>query len=528
MRLLLPRFRRFDRRLRLGFGRAWLWEAVFLTLVLAAIAPLWIVRHIPLEDLPQHLAAITVLHDFHRPEFRFTEFFELTLGNTQYLSYYLAVHVLAYVFGVELANRIVLSLALAALPYALRSLLRVLGREPAWALFALPLTYNAHLILGFLNFVAALPLVFYGLSLAVKERLTPKRKRSVLLAVVALVAFYTHVVPFAFLALGVVLVAWDGWPIASMRRCLPLIPAAIAAGFWIGSTAGRSVVGAASGQASAGGMHPTFQDWGLSLQETPTWLTDVLHGETDTQLLILWGVTLFAALALGAGGAPATSPDGVLASLTRRIAISIPLAAIAYFVAPTSYEWIWPINARFPLLALLFLPIALPRVPDVARYAVITALALLSLRSFREVIEAFRAFEEREVGHLEQAIAMIPPGRRVAGLIWDPGSTSVKYSPFLHAVAWYQVRKGGAVMFTFAEFPQSPFRFLPDRRPPSVRRRWEWLPQEVDPSRDLNWYEFVLTRRGPGNIASLPAQWERIYGDGMWAVWRRVEPSAAN
>jgi hypothetical protein len=61
-----------------------------------------------------------------------------------------------------------------------------------------------------------------------------------------------------------------------------------------------------------------------------------------------------------------------------------------------------------------------------------------------------------------------------------------------------------------------------------VRRRWEWLPQEVDPARDLNWYEYVLTRRGPGNIASLPAQWERIYGDGTWAVWRRVEANAAN
>jgi hypothetical protein len=528
MRLLLSQFPAFHLNLRRGFGRRWLWEALFLTLVLTSIAPLWVAQHLPLEDLPQHLAAITVLHDFHRPAFRFDQFFELTLGNTQYLSYYFGVHLLAYVFGVELANCIVLSLAIGGLPYALRGLLRVLGREPAWALFALPLTYNAHLILGFLNFVAALPLVFWGLALAVKERLSPSRARAVGLAVVALLTFYTHVVPFAFLALGMALIAWDGSIYRSFRRALPLVPAVIAMGFWVQSTAGRSVVGAAAGQGHGGGLKPTFQDWGVSLQETTGWLTAVFPGATDTQLLILWMVTLLATFALGAGGALRTSPSGVTASLTRRIAVLAPIAGLAYFVAPTSYEWIWPINARFPLLALLFVPIALPHLPALSRFAVVIALSLLSLRSFREVVEAFRAFEEKEVGHLEQAIAAIPPGKRVAGLIWDPSSANVKYSPFLHAVAWYQVRRGGAVMFTFAEFPQSPFHWLADRRPPSVRRRWEWLPQEVDPAHDLNWYDFVLTRRGPGNIASLPAQWERVYNDGTWAVWHRTEATSAN
>ena len=471
------------------------------------------------------MAAITVLHDFYRPEFRFQEFFEVTLGNTQYLSYYLAVHALAYVFGVDLANRIVLSLAVIGLPYALRSLLKSLGREPKWSLFALPLTYNAHLILGFLNFVAALPLVFWGLSLAVKERALPKRSRAVLLGVVALVTFYTHVVPFAFLALGASLVAVGRSLLSTMRRALPLVPSAVAMLVWLGSTlAGRAVVVAASGQANAqvANVQPTFQEWGASLQESAGWLTDVFPGETDTRLLLVWVMLALLTFALGAGFAPTTAADGLHASLTRRLAVMAPLAALAYFVTPTSYDWIWPINARFPLLALLFLPLAMPRMPRVSTAVVAFSVATLSIVSFRQVVESFRNFEAREVGHLDEAIAVIPPGRRVAGLIWDPSSSYVKYSPFLHAVAWYQAKKGGAVMFTFAEFPQSPFHFLPDRRPPAVRRRWEWLPADVDPARDLDWYEFVLTRRGPGNIASLPQQWERIYGDGLWSVYRRI------
>ena len=37
--------------------------------------------------------------------------------------------------------------------------------------------------------------------------------------------------------------------------------------------------------------------------------------------------------------------------------------------------------------------------------------------------------------------------------------------------ALYQAKKGGAVMFTFADFPQSPFRFREDNRPPRVPPR---------------------------------------------------------
>jgi len=103
----------------------------------------------------------------------------------------------------------------------------------------------------------------------------------------------------------------------------------------------------------------------------------------------------------------------------------------------------------------------------------------LSARQARVVQQAFSAFDHEEVGALDGALAAIPDGRRVCGLIWQRGSRHVKFSPFIHAVAYYQARKGGAVMFTFADFPPSPFRFRPDNRPPRVPPRWEWLPQRV-------------------------------------------------
>jgi hypothetical protein len=102
------------------------------------------------------------------------------------------------------------------------------------------------------------------------------------------------------------------------------------------------------------------------------------------------------------------------------------------------------------------------------------------------------------------------------GLIYARGSEQVKFAPFIHYVAYYQARKGGAVMFTFADFPQSPFRFREENRPPRVQPRWEWLPQQVRP-RDLTWYEYVLVRAGPSPCAH---ECTAVYRGNLWSVWR--------
>jgi hypothetical protein len=56
-----------------------LWDIVFLLLATACVFPLLYVRYPPIQDLPQHLAAVRVLHDFHDPELGFDRYFELDL-----------------------------------------------------------------------------------------------------------------------------------------------------------------------------------------------------------------------------------------------------------------------------------------------------------------------------------------------------------------------------------------------------------------------------------------------------------------
>jgi hypothetical protein len=565
------------------------WELSFGALALLSVVPFWVVVYPPIEDLPQHLAAIRVLHSFHDPNFGFESIFSVDILRTQYLTYYLAAHLLAYLFDVVLANKILLTAVICATPYAMRSLLRSTDSDERLALFVFPLTYNAHLILGFFNFLAAIPMTLYGLSLAIRQRKEPSWTKAIGWSVLALVAFYTHVVPFGFLVFGSALVSLSMDLKATFKRFTMFIPAGLGVLLWMAtSPAGHSFQTAALLSKSYTGPQPVFEPWRNALRDTPSWLTDVLWDDIDNTLLMAWGIlvvaTIVCGLAMprlrgvrarreinrldgaqlrarfvlsrfretagiaalfrgfrGIGSRRSWPEDGMpidrfifrralraffcnlIESPKCRLALLVPVAVAAYFITPTSYDWIWPIAQRFPLLAAIFLIPVLPRPRWYTGAVIYVAIAIVAVVQFYEIGSAFRQFDRKEVADFEDALEVIPQRERVAGLIWQRGSSSVKFSPFIHYVAYHLVNKGGAVMFTFADFPASPYTFLENNRPPRVRPRWEWQPELVDPARDLGWYGYVLARGGPGIIARESDYYRPIYRSSKWSVWKRLK-----
>jgi hypothetical protein len=378
-------------------------------------------------------------------------------------------------------------------------------------------------------------------TLAVRQRRQWTPRRAVGLALLAVVTFYTHVVPFAVLALGVVLVSLARDPRQLARGVAPLLPAGLAALVWLAqSPAGQATWTAARGAET--GRAPQFMPARAALAETPRWLTDVLGDGNGLRLLYAWAALCALALVLAAiehglallrgrkvtaapGSVAYGPPDALARSLSLRLALLAPLCAVLYFVSPTSYDWIWPIAQRFPLLAAIWLVIALPRF-ELAKPALLVLAIVLAAASSHFAGKAFAAFDREEVGDFDRALAAIPEGQRVVGLIFQRGSRHVAFSPFIHFVAYYQARKGGAVMFSFADFPQSPFRFREDNRPPRVPPRWEWLPERVRP-RDLAFYDYALVRGGPGALARRGSGFTAAYRGARWSVWKQ-SPGAAS
>ena len=272
---------------------------------------------------------------------------------------------------------------------------------------------------------------------------------------------------------------------------------------------------------------PVFDPAERLWADLPNWLTDVLHGDTDRELLT-WFLRLFALTAF----------SGLLTTIVRTVRklpaaqdplsrrlmlLLLPLPAVAftaYFVAPTGYDWIWPIAQRFPLLALLLAVAVVPAPPKHVTSVLLAGVVVVFALMTREVTNAFVAFDRDEVADFDQALAHIPERSNVAGLIFSRGSRHVKFSPFIHYVAYHQARRGGVVMFTFADFPQSPFRFRDDNRPPRVGPRWEWMPERVR-AKDLAFYDYLLVRGGPGAAARDRKLYEPVYRGKAWSVFRR-------
>jgi len=505
-----------------------IWRLLTLALSVACVFPIFKVQYLPIQDLPQHLAATRVLHDFADPLLRFSEFFELQLLRTQYLTVYLAAHLLAYVLPLELAMRVITALVLLSVPWSLAALLRALGKDERFALLAFPLAYNAHLLLGFLNFIAAIGLAFYGLALAVQIRerelaAVSSVRQSVRLGVVALACFYAHVVPFALLGLGVLLVSLERDLRAVVRRLAPLVPCGLAALVWLKtSAAGEATLAAAYGPVA--GKRIEHTPAAQAIEQLPMWLTDILARGEDLSLLRVWlGLMAFALLCSMFPLARRDTGASVLARvLGWHLMLLAPLCALLYFVVPTSYDWIWPIAQRFPLLAALFSIVWIAPLKRWLSNAILIAAFVCSAASFHHVGSSFGMFSRLEVGDFDHALAAIPPGQRVAGLIYGRGSRHVAFSPFIHFVAYYQARKGGAVMFTFADFPQSPFRFREDNRPPRVQPRWEWTPERVRPAQDLAWYDYVLVRGVAPRLSRPDSGFVPIYKGAPWSVWKRA------
>ena len=155
-----------------------LWRWLLAACALASAAALLAGPFLPSTDLPQHVAMIATLRHWFDPAWRFQELFTLDLGRTQYLLYYLAGAALSVPLGsAERANLALLALIAISFPYSLRALLRALGHDERLALFGAALFFNQSLLIGFFNYLAALPVTLYALALVVRHANAPTTRR---------------------------------------------------------------------------------------------------------------------------------------------------------------------------------------------------------------------------------------------------------------------------------------------------------------------------------------------------------------
>jgi len=168
--------------------------------------PLALTEVPPYQDLPNHLAAVTVIeHPEKYPELVFNGFFKTNAALFAWL------YVVGKVAGVKLAARLFALLVLAANALVMpRFVLGITGsrrRMVIASLFAWPLVHNWFVSMGMLDFALAVPLAF-GLLLALdKQRKAPSWRNALLGTALGAATWYAHVFPLLVVHMLVVLEA---------------------------------------------------------------------------------------------------------------------------------------------------------------------------------------------------------------------------------------------------------------------------------------------------------------------------------
>ncbi|MFZ5471749.1 MAG: hypothetical protein ACOZIN_20160 [Myxococcota bacterium] len=547
---------------RLSFGLA----------LFAGVAPLWVGRHLPLVDLPQHLHLISVLHRLDDPTTLFPQLFEARGTLTPYLGYYYLVSALGWLFPLELANKLFLSAYVVGMPLSLAFLLRSLGR-PTWpALLSLPFAYGDSLAWGFINYCSALPLSFLTMGLFVRAVVDePRRRRHAAALAVSLVAVLLfHVQAFAYLGVALPFLllttrapqdggqSWSEWLRARQWALWGVVPGVVLFLVWVGLRLGEPTEVEAGAPWKAWG--PLLSAQNLSFKTFAQNRADLFHVVANmladgSDRYGFYAVLAIAAaglvLALTPWGIPQDRNEGLKELVERwrmvgravrsfvfsllqrprpllklfgdwRMAGLSALALALFFSLPFDIRgYMYYLNTRFAHLAWPLLLAAVPVVSARAQRLLGVLAAATAVVLAIPLSRGFAAFDE-EARALDDLAALTAERPMVMGLIFDPRSQVVGHPVYLHAATVLARARGGATNFSFALTPHSPleYRGMPPPTFPS-----EWRPDQFSyPTMGKAYDHFLVRGVHPARIFGALLDTElAIAGQsrGFWLVRRR-------
>lgn len=456
--------------------------------------PLLAGRWLPFSDLPEHVAAIAALRQWSDPSFRIAEHYSFALGESQYLAYHLAGAALSFVIGTaERANLVLLVASGIAWPYAARALLRALDRDERLALFACPLFWNHALLVGLLPFVASVPLVLFGIALAVRGRVRTVAALSVLL-------FFVHVQALLlFTLISAALIVALG---RSRRSLLALVPGVATLGAWTAIARvglhGRSLL--APGQIR-------YADPGALARLFPFWAHDLWKTHADEVLAIAFWLLVCAVAIRGT---------------ERRLALWLPflVTLVVYLALPYQIGGGDMLNVRLAVFLPLFvLPVLTPRRAwPLAGAAVVTLAG--AVNDAREIRLA-----QHEIGDFDRVLDAIPRGSRVLSLHFRIASQRTHFPSWIHAAAHHRARNGGVTEPSFAVLGHWPLHYRAGAAPPEKDVDfWEFDPCAFRNATDGPYYDRVLVRGriDPFRDAPPGPAWTKVLVEKDWTLFARV------
>jgi len=464
----------------------------FSALLLAAF---FSVQYLPMVDMPQHAAQVSIWLHLHDPKWPEFQLFELNL-RTPYLGAYALARALAGWFSVVAAWKLVVWLSITLHWAAFDWLVRSLGHARWLGLLGLPLGMGYGFYFGFVSFIAALPFGLGAVCLALRHRTRPSLASGLWLGAALCATLATH--GFA-LGLTLVLVAplllrgGGSW----LARGAPLLAPGLLMLVWlVPGSSGRSI--------GLTVWDPRFWE----LNQVPGLLlaaSGADHPASALGLLLLGSVLLSL-------GRPSREPERFLPLLVM---------LLGYCLFPLSLGGFTPLHPRFaafllPSLLLAFQPSSAARSPYFDGFLALVTAAWFCLFALR--LQRF----SRETQPISDFVSRMPAGLRIRPLIFERGSEAFPGLPaMLHLSAYYVPEKGGYQGYSFAMYPTSVVRYRPEIVP-TMAYGAEWNPDWFSSAYELAGYDCFLVHSLSDRAAQLfDAELDRVslvfHEQGWWA-----------
>jgi hypothetical protein len=499
------------------------WAALpiaWITLTVIALIPVWQQRLLPMLDTPNHLALVRGWHSFHDPSYHISDYYNLRIRPVPYFLFYLSIHLLMYVFSIEVANKIFLSIYLIMFPLSILALARALKRSPWLALGAFPLAFNQNWIYGFSSYLLGTTFMFFSLAALIRWLDGEDRRNLITLAICSILAYFGHVMPWACFgscAIALLILYRRHWQRGLWAAAAMLPSVGFAAAAYLEEKHEHSYFKGGDGLTALSGI---WNDGPTLFKDFPRRIMELFPGNADRNVLILIVLTVMA-LAFWKG----IHAENETREEAGRIKLMLIVLFFLYLLLPYNIlkpmSW-WYVSPRVPsMMAPILLLLPALRIEGWKRLVVVPfiiagfIIPLTLARLYREFSNRNQPFM-----HLVQEL---PRGQKVLvvvrGMMRGPqseeksGDPSTSAPVYWHFSSWPMALQGGYGPYVFDQgVPIVPKAKL---------RAPNWANTDTFELRQAPDFDYYIVRSATEEIERAPSLRvvDRI---GDWVLFKRI------
>lgn len=203
-------------------------RTVLIAVLLAAlIAPIWLVRYLPLQDYPDLLMQVAILSNWTNPTLSLDQIYRLRPALPPRLASLSVIFLFSQVVRPEIAGKLMISLYLILFPLSVFYLFRAIQSKASSAEFiGFLLAYNFWFFQGSFDYLLGMALVCFAVGYVIRHWTEVNWRQLLWLIVLSVLCYLSHIMAYVVFAMVVGLL-WLVTPDRRWRRVRLVAAAAV-------------------------------------------------------------------------------------------------------------------------------------------------------------------------------------------------------------------------------------------------------------------------------------------------------------